>query len=114
MGLAHSPSIVTDGLVFYYDQANTKKSWKGAPSDNIFKTANDATNIYHPSHKPFNGINHGSGATSTEVDPPKRDLTVYRIDDDAVDTQNCRYNLRIDCSTSLIDYDSDYIWSSFI
>jgi len=114
MALSHSPKIATDGLVLYYDQANTKKSWKGAPSDNIFKTANNATNIYHQSHKPFSGINHGSLATSTEVDPPKRDLTVYRIDDDAVDTQNCRYSFRIDCSTSLIDYDSDYVWSSFI
>lgn len=35
MGLAHSPKVVTDGLVFAYDQGNTDKSWKGAPTTNI-------------------------------------------------------------------------------
>ena len=35
MGLAHSPRIVTDGLVFYYDMGNPQKSWKGAPATNI-------------------------------------------------------------------------------
>jgi hypothetical protein len=34
MSLNNSGQIVTDGLVFYYDQANTKKSWKGAPVTN--------------------------------------------------------------------------------
>jgi len=34
MSLNNSSSVVTDGLVFYYDQANTKKSWKGAPVTN--------------------------------------------------------------------------------
>ena len=36
MALAHSPKIVTDGLVFAYDMANTKKSWKGKPITNQF------------------------------------------------------------------------------
>lgn len=35
MGLAHSPRIVTDGLVFAYDMNNTQKSWKGAPTTNL-------------------------------------------------------------------------------
>lgn len=35
MGLIHSPQIVTSGLVFAYDMANTKKSWKGKPTTNI-------------------------------------------------------------------------------
>jgi hypothetical protein len=35
MGLAHSPRIVTNGLVFAYDMANTHKSWKGAPTTNL-------------------------------------------------------------------------------
>ena len=35
MSLAHSPRIVTDGLVFAYDTANTQKSWKGAPTTNL-------------------------------------------------------------------------------
>ena len=35
MALGHSPRIVTDGLVFYYDMSNTQKSWKGAPTTNL-------------------------------------------------------------------------------
>ena len=35
MALAHSPRIATDGLVFYYDQGNVQKSWKGAPTTNL-------------------------------------------------------------------------------
>ena len=35
MSIGHSPKIVTDGLVFYYDMENTKKSWKGEPTTNI-------------------------------------------------------------------------------
>jgi hypothetical protein len=35
MSLNHSPKIVTDGLVFYYDMTNTKKSWKGKPTTNF-------------------------------------------------------------------------------
>lgn len=34
MGLAHSPRIVTDGLVLAYDMSNTDKSWKGKPTTN--------------------------------------------------------------------------------
>ena len=53
MSLSHSPKIVTDGLVFAYDMANTQKSWKGAPTTNLLtnpdnfslwsKTANSGT-----------------------------------------------------------------------
>lgn len=35
MSLNHSPSIVTDGLVLYYDMNNSQKSWKGAPTVNL-------------------------------------------------------------------------------
>lgn len=35
MALAHSPRVVTNGLVFYYDINNTLKSWKGAPTVNL-------------------------------------------------------------------------------
>jgi hypothetical protein len=35
MGLSHSPQIVTDGLVFYYDMGNALKSWKGKPTTNL-------------------------------------------------------------------------------
>lgn len=39
MSLALSPKIITDGLVFAYDMANTKKSWKGMPTTNLRPTA---------------------------------------------------------------------------
>ena len=35
MGLAHSPRTITDGIVFYFDEGNTPKSWKGAPTTNL-------------------------------------------------------------------------------
>lgn len=34
MSLGHSPQVVTNGLVFYYDMANKKKSWIGRPTTN--------------------------------------------------------------------------------
>jgi hypothetical protein len=39
MALAHSPQVVTNGLVYYYDMSNTQKSWKGAPTTNLFGDA---------------------------------------------------------------------------
>lgn len=39
MALAHSPSIVTNGLIFYYDMQNTQKSFKGAPTTNLITGA---------------------------------------------------------------------------
>jgi hypothetical protein len=39
MGLATSPGIVTNGLVFYYDMYNTLKSFKGAPTTNQVSNA---------------------------------------------------------------------------
>ena len=34
--LIHSPKIITEGLVLYYDMHNTKKSWKGKPTTNLY------------------------------------------------------------------------------
>lgn len=36
MAIEHSPNIVTNGLSFAYDMNNTEKSWKGAPTTNVF------------------------------------------------------------------------------
>lgn len=44
MALSHSPRIVTDGLVFAYDMANTQKSWKGRPSTNLVTYSNTLEN----------------------------------------------------------------------
>ena len=35
MATYYSPSIITNGLVFYYDMLNTAKSWKGQPTTNL-------------------------------------------------------------------------------
>jgi len=35
MSCEAGPRIIDDGLVFYYDKANTEKSWKGAPTTNV-------------------------------------------------------------------------------
>jgi hypothetical protein len=43
MALGHSPKIVTNGLVFYFDQNNVQKSWKGAPATNLW-TVTDLNN----------------------------------------------------------------------
>lgn len=34
MSLNHSPSVVANGLVMYYDMSNTEKSWRGPPTTN--------------------------------------------------------------------------------
>lgn len=50
MALNHSPQVVTNGLVFYYDMANTHKSWRGAPTTNIYPIDNYIswpTETYH-------------------------------------------------------------------
>lgn len=50
MSLAHNPSIVTNGLEFYYDMSNTQKSWKGAPTTNLcsFNIASSGFNTDTP------------------------------------------------------------------
>ena len=40
MSLGHSPSVVTNGLVMYYDMNNTKKSWLGKPITNLISNGN--------------------------------------------------------------------------
>jgi len=60
MALAHSPQIVTNGLVFYYDMANTKKSWFGKPTTNFYTNGHfsNGTGITQES---------GSNATNTVI-----------------------------------------------
>jgi len=41
MSIAYNTSIVTSGLVFYYDMTNTQKSWKGPPATNIIPYSQD-------------------------------------------------------------------------
>lgn len=48
MSLSHSPSIVTDGLVFAYDMGNGKKSWKGATTTNLYTDGDFSSQSLHP------------------------------------------------------------------
>lgn len=41
MSLNHGSSIITDGLIFYYDTGNTVKSWKGKPTTNLITSPNN-------------------------------------------------------------------------
>ena len=36
MACTSGPKIVDDGLVFYYDMHNTERSWRGAPTTNVY------------------------------------------------------------------------------
>jgi Concanavalin A-like lectin/glucanases superfamily len=60
MSLNHSPSIVTNGLVFYYDMGNTKKSWKGWPVTNQFTLPSSATNGFGVQNSTFTRIYSGT------------------------------------------------------
>ena len=78
MGLSHAPSVVTNGLVFYYDMGNSQKSWKGAPTTNLLSISGWNTNFNGTapywstmtrtmitSDLLFSGVNIGQGVTST-------------------------------------------------
>lgn len=60
MALSHSPSIVTNGLVFYYDMNNSQKSWLGKPTTNFYTNGHfsNGTGIVQES---------GSNATNTVI-----------------------------------------------
>lgn len=69
MSLSHSPSIVTNGLVFYYDTANTKKSWKGAPTTNLYADGDFSSGSTHP-------VN-GGGAVVVDPTNPSRKVIKF-------------------------------------
>lgn len=48
MALSHSPQIATNGLVFCYDMGNPKKSWKGAPTTNLYADGDFSSQALHP------------------------------------------------------------------
>jgi len=48
MSLIYSPSVVTNGLIMYYDMHNTQKSWAGAPTQNIIAADFDTTFESYP------------------------------------------------------------------
>ena len=69
--ISHSPSVVHDGLVFAYDMANTKKSWKGAVTTNILTNpTNFVWNLYN---------NTGGGSTSSSFSEILPDGTTAKV-----------------------------------
>jgi hypothetical protein len=46
MSLSNFPKIVTNGLVFYYDMSNRKKSWIGAPTTNLLVSQSLGYSLY--------------------------------------------------------------------
>lgn len=60
MGLSHSSSIVTNGLVFAYDMANTKKSWKGRPVTNQFTLPTADVNGFGVQNSTFTRVRTGN------------------------------------------------------
>jgi len=72
MSLAHSPSVVTNGLVMYYDMGNPQKSWKGAPTINLFGTNLSATNAVRTiNNNGYAGTYAGWTATGIANDNPR-------------------------------------------
>lgn len=60
MALNNSSKIVTDGLVFAYDMANTAKSWKGAPVTNKFTLPTGDTNGFGVQNDTFTRVRSGN------------------------------------------------------
>ena len=66
MALNQSPSIVTNGLVYYHDMGNTQKSWKGAPTTNVIQTD---LNLY----------DKDNGCTVTQLSETFEGNPIYRV-----------------------------------
>ncbi len=60
MAILHSPRIVTDGLVFYYDMNNTKKSFIGAPTTNQFTLPTADVNGFGVQNSTFTRVRSGT------------------------------------------------------
>lgn len=59
MALAHYPSIVTNGLIFYYDMNNVRKSWKGPPITNQFALPTADVNGFGVQNSTFTRVRSG-------------------------------------------------------
>ena len=106
------PRIVTDGLVFCVDTTDPN-SFPVEPTINYLNPTYDSKgNLYHPSYRPYSGFNHGSVATSTDISAPITGLTVYKVSDDGVDTQNVRTSFKF--TSSFLGYDEEYTLSFYV
>ena len=75
-----NPQIATNGLVMYYDMTNTKKSWKGQPTVNLFTDPSFASGLVGP-------VN-GGGAVVT--DPRNANNKVVKFSPSAGNQYNGR------------------------
>lgn len=96
------------GLAVHYPM-----SAKAQYYENLLRPENNAVNTYHPSYRPASGVAHGSLSVSSEVAPPVEGAIVYKVVEDAVDTQNSRYVIRLN-ATDLALYDKDCILSYWV
>jgi hypothetical protein len=60
MALNHSPSIVTNGLAFYYDMSNPQKSWRGRPVTNNFILPTVDVNGFNVQNDTFTRVRSGN------------------------------------------------------
>ena len=77
MSLAHSPSIVTNGLVLAYDMNNTGRSWMGAPTTNVLVDTNDLS-TGNWAYTLF-GNWPATGATANAASDPNGQLTATKV-----------------------------------
>lgn len=110
MASVSGANIAQDGLVFSIDRSNSK-SWRGKSTTNI--TRYNAS--FHPNNKPHSGLPHSNGnEISNDIAPPIPGMPVYKVIDDAFDTQNARYSFRFDMDAALMNYDTTYVWSIYV
>jgi hypothetical protein len=87
MATAYSPSIVTNGLVFYYDMSNTQKSWRGKPATN--------TNSFGTFDYGYNSTKISNATPPTP--PPITGYPIYKItSNDGNDSQQILYTATVD------------------
>lgn len=78
MALFHSPNITSSGLIFYYDAANTQKSWKGPPTTNLvtYPEADWAGSSFALSYDyKGNGVGNATQTFDTTVATPLGDYS---------------------------------------
>ena len=85
MGLAHFPSIVSNGLVFYYDMNNSKKSWIGRPVTNQYALPEVDVNGFGVQNSTFTRVRNGNYG-GYDIQP--RDY-VWRYN---ISTNDCPYH----------------------
>lgn len=102
MSLNQSPSVVTNGLIFYYDALNTQKSWKGKPTTNTCSFGS------------YNYVWANGTVTRNTTAPVTPPITGYEIaklqSNDGADTQTILYTASVDQINGGVYTHSAYIY----